>query len=345
MSARWEEALDLQMETWRWMDSAKGAAFMMGWAPRKDLRDDIDKARAFGRTMGAMVSTAVFNADPLWVEPDMMTVVEAAVRQFQPEPLSPTDLITESGFLVLPRPLTTLDARGKSITYRAIGWSPMAATRDAKGELMVAIGGWRSHEEMDVDGSGILLTLWNHKADHDDYTDSDIRLGRPRLLCTHLVPWTFGAAHPGSAGADSVIRAGSMLTLVDGTEVPVEVNAASSAAIHQQVQGIWRLMQQTLADVGTRDLSRDARRWATRAKFPEKRIVVVNLRRPHKDPDEDHVPTAVHWTHQWVVGGHWRNQWYPSEGIHRQIWISPFVKGPADKPLVLPKARVFAVVR
>ena len=45
----------------------------------------------------------------------------------------------------------------------------------------------------------------------------------------------------------------------------------------------------------------------------------------------------VNWTHRWLVDGFWRSQWFPSLGRHRQIWISPYVKGPEDLPLVIKK--------
>ena len=41
------------------------------------------------------------------------------------------------------------------------------------------------------------------------------------------------------------------------------------------------------------------------------------------------------WSHRWLVSGHWRNQWYPSEGVRRPIWIDAFVKGPSDAPLLV----------
>ncbi len=42
----------------------------------------------------------------------------------------------------------------------------------------------------------------------------------------------------------------------------------------------------------------------------------------------------VEWSRRWLVRGHWRNQWYPSEQVHRTIWISPYVKGPEDRPFI-----------
>jgi hypothetical protein len=54
--------------------------------------------------------------------------------------------------------------------------------------------------------------------------------------------------------------------------------------------------------------------------------------------------TDVEWSHRWIVRGHWRKQWFPLRSAHVPVWIHPYIKGPADKPLrVLPE--VYAVAR
>lgn len=55
--------------------------------------------------------------------------------------------------------------------------------------------------------------------------------------------------------------------------------------------------------------------------------------------------SGIEYSHQWLVSGHWRNQPCGTGRSERKlIWISPHVKGPADKPLVL-KDTVKALVR
>jgi len=66
-------------------------------------------------------------------------------------------------------------------------------------------------------------------------------------------------------------------------------------------------------------------------------VRVIALRR-RTIPHEDHVPqeTEVAWSHRWVVGGHWR--WQPfgkGRKLRRWQWISPYEKGPVDKPLII----------
>ena len=64
-------------------------------------------------------------------------------------------------------------------------------------------------------------------------------------------------------------------------------------------------------------------------------ILRENLHRPGTEPEpgEDD-PTR--YTHRWIVRGFWRNQTYgPHNSLRRRQWIPPYVKGPADKPLIV----------
>lgn len=72
-------------------------------------------------------------------------------------------------------------------------------------------------------------------------------------------------------------------------------------------------------------------------------IKVIRLRRADHASDAEH--GAVEWSCQWVVRGHWRQQFYPSTGERRPLFILPYVKGPDDKPLKAPTATVFSVSR
>lgn len=63
-------------------------------------------------------------------------------------------------------------------------------------------------------------------------------------------------------------------------------------------------------------------------------VKVVELRRPPKGKPEGRGGTVEH-SHRWIVSGHYRNQACGSGHRERKrIWVPPFVKGPAGKPLV-----------
>jgi hypothetical protein len=92
-----------------------------------------------------------------------------------------------------------------------------------------------------------------------------------------------------------------------------------------------------LADRGSR-----RRREKARQAPPSEEIHVVRLRHVAYRGEGGH--RDVEWTCQWIVRGHWRNQWYPRQKHYRPRWIAPYLKGPEDKPLREP-GRLFAVVR
>ena len=97
------------------------------------------------------------------------------------------------------------------------------------------------------------------------------------------------------------------------------------------------LSSRFLADRASRRRRRKARQSP-----PSEEIHVVRLR--HVAYRGEGGDRDIQWTCQWIVRGHWRNQWHPSQKHHHPKWIAPYVKGPEDKPLRKP-GRLFAVVR
>ncbi len=60
-----------------------------------------------------------------------------------------------------------------------------------------------------------------------------------------------------------------------------------------------------------------------------------NLESPYERSAEGDKRTRSEYSHRFIVRGFWRNQPYgPNRSLRRRIWVPPFVKGPADKPLV-----------
>jgi hypothetical protein len=74
---------------------------------------------------------------------------------------------------------------------------------------------------------------------------------------------------------------------------------------------------------------------------------VVHMRRLDRRGHDSSVGdgAAVDWQCQWLVRGHWRQQFHPKAGRHVPRWIAPYTKGPDDKPMKTPKPIVFVVER
>ncbi|MFY1822366.1 hypothetical protein ACJ8L7_09205 [Bifidobacterium pseudocatenulatum] len=63
-------------------------------------------------------------------------------------------------------------------------------------------------------------------------------------------------------------------------------------------------------------------------------VLRENLHRPGGSADDDG-RVRREYSHRFIVRGFWRDQAYgPNHSLRRRQWIPPFVKGPADKPLV-----------
>jgi hypothetical protein len=110
---------------------------------------------------------------------------------------------------------------------------------------------------------------------------------------------------------------------------------------------LWALFQQRVAVVREARPDRGATRRLIRLGIPLAdlpRLRVVTLRRPTSTDVEAADEAMVAWSHRWLVDGHWRAQWYPSDTQHRLIWIAPHVKGPEHLPLVV-KRRVYRFMR
>lgn len=121
------------------------------------------------------------------------------------------------------------------------------------------------------------------------------------------------------------------------------------AAERRILYSLWSLMAQQIGKPVSEVASRQyKRRWERQVTPPPNYgdVRVVTLRRlaPGDQGGDQDEEFGREWSHRWVVRGHWRQQWYPSEGVHRLIWIEPFIKGPEHRPLIV-KDRVFEVVR
>jgi hypothetical protein len=73
-------------------------------------------------------------------------------------------------------------------------------------------------------------------------------------------------------------------------------------------------------------------------------VRVVSLRRqtPADQPD---TIVRVAWSHRWIVEMHKRNQWYRKQGVHKVIFVGPYIKGPEGFPLKIPRSQCKLWVR
>jgi hypothetical protein len=257
-------------------------------------------------------------ADPIYVSADSMTLWEYARETFEPAPIQRIDLVVPCGFALLPWPTLINDVSDLRVAYRAVAWMPISQEHTYS---------W----DDDVPGQGVWVSMFSHLEDADQVWDESRDEGDLRR-------------HARKAGWRWSLLHSTPLIFGDRTWERFEPgpDRENSLLLFRQVTSLWRLMSQ-LVPVST-PLPRQARRQAARKARPTE-VTVIHLRRARPGgPDHEH--RNVEWDHRWLVRGHWRKQPYgPKDNPeYRQIWISPYVKGPEDKP-IKPTKRAFVFDR
>jgi hypothetical protein len=278
--------------------------------------------------LSKITAETLHRADPIYVSDDVMALWERASETFKLEKLTRHDLVVPAGFAVLPRPFTMTDYKGKAVKYRVIAWLPISA---------------RESQQWDegVEGQGVWLTLLSNVNDIDDYWSEQHKMSDGTSGAT-LRDLSLAAGQEWTLMHGSVLVFGEdlsqgVLVTSAGDRVEGEQDRAKAAAVYAHVQCFWRLMSQLV--MTPEPLPRQARRQRQRAQRIDT-VKVLHLRRyRHKN---DHEGPGVEYSHRFIVEGHWRNQPYGPRANpeYKQIWISPYVKGPEDKPLVIKKRGV-----
>lgn len=106
----------------------------------------------------------------------------------------------------------------------------------------------------------------------------------------------------------------------------------------------WLWLKQRVMVAAREDVNSGARKAAAKINV-RSNVSVITLRRAESSPSSINVTGPTDWSCQWLVRGHWRQQFYRSTSERRPLWIEPYVKGPEDKPFKLPNETVFQVNR
>lgn len=321
---RYEDAMFMQSELLRGTNTPQGFRYYETYerAMRdKEYDDDVFDTLPRG-IVRATVQATMQQADPVYVSAEMAEVIQFAAESFQPETVTATDLFTACGFAYMAKPLMQIDVHGGTLPIRAISWIPIGSDTIAQ----------EDPETQELSEGGLWMSYFTH-------VDDDLALGRCNDEQASLMRRRLGH-----------------LTIVHSFFMPYDQRAWETikndrylAAARRQwalAQVLWRLAMQVVRSVKV--APRATRRDARRSGLDRDDVTVIQLRKEHHavvDPSfNDSESEGEHYHVKFVVRGHWRNQWYPSVGRHRQIWITPYVKGPDWAPLKL-TTRVFELVR
>lgn len=326
----WKDAYEHQIDLWAFWQSEIGQGYAEGYCHDKGMKGS--SAVDMPSELVRIESEKLLAADPIYVDDDMETLWEAAADKFQPEPFEASDLLTPAGFVFLPRPQMMTDVNGKRCSWRAFSWAYTTVVEKDEGRQRPAIG----------------ISLYSHIDDDDDF-NPDLREAAwdPKTNQSRMAGWPLSLMHidfwPFGESFEEVHGGGSSGRLTDEEEARAREGFTDT---WRRIQSLFRLMQQEITVPTQERPPRASRRRGGRKanEFEPKTVTVIRLRRPKRARQSEDVK-EVDWSHRWPVSAHWRNQWFPSLGIHRQILIGTYIKGPEDKPLRIPEKRAFELVQ
>lgn len=308
------------------------ATLSHGWVADRFSRYGAEAAAPSVVAFNHMISDTAY-ADACWMSHEMMDLTQRAMADFDPtEPFVLEDAFIPRGFMVLPEPFYSIDINEKRIAERAYLWTmdPFGAVRLPTGTVLED-GSVATDDDVvysyDLNAEGeqmpvLRITTISHMDDEDDFQNE--HEGYAAECRSRGVQW--GICH--------------------ATAVPMPLMSVTKHLNNEGDPGagwllFWRVFQRLMGEriitSERRPAGRPARREAQRHGYDPHAPRVIELRRPtnrEMDPEGERL-RDVNWSHRWIVGGHWRNQWFPSEQRHKQIYIGAYEKGPADLPLVI----------
>lgn len=310
---------------WRRMISAEIGRYSKGWLYDRESKYGLQATIPSSVAFHHMIEDTV-NADACWMSYEMMQLTVSAMEGFDTnEPFIFEDAFIPHGFMVLPEPFYSRDINGHRMCMRAYLWRVVehacAVVEKNDGEA-VRYTYDVNHPDAIETWPVLRISTLSHVDDEDDFTEAladDLAYQRES-------GWMWGVVH--------------------ATTIPLPlINKEDELRGEGDQTGAWlkffrvaqRLMGDRIITSERRQAARPLRREAQRLGYDPHAPRVIELRRPtQRDSDPEGERTRdVEWTHRWISRGHWRNQWYPSEGRHKQIRIPASVKGPEHLPLIV----------
>jgi hypothetical protein len=309
----WKHALDLQHDCCNYYRSDDGidagSAFLMGL-----FRNYTPPLETMRKIYMDMVS-CLYQADTIYVTSDMIHLaMQAAHDMPDTTQFNMKSLLSIRGFVLLEEKIIGKDKSGLDYAVHAFAWERELILNPYNRD-----GGY---------APGVGLYFFTDPYDDDDSANEELReilkeqdYPIPPLVLSHYFPLVEGYRPtrendhiPGHAIVTELLRLFMSLMYLSHQTIGEPIKLRPDRATRRRAQREWNMNDPL--------------------------ITVITLRRKSVKPD-NHEPGKVEWSRRWLVKGFWRNQWYPSLGIHQPVYIHEYIKGPEDKPFIPPSGRVF----
>lgn len=278
-----------------WYESGLADSY---WESKREAAEEQAKEEGVPAPHIQGLSSGVLRGTELfYVSPEMMELAVHAAQSIPDFSVQPEDLPTPDGFLYSPEPMGILQRN------------------DDIGSAVAHIIGmcWISLPE-----AVCVSFLYDRDRLFDQYSTSNVvdwvRAHLPRLCeLDHNMALLWN-----DPCLDDLTR------FPDGSDPRIQPARV--------MKTIWLLMQQEISATSDATYDRATQRRLARKQVEPARVRIITLRRASTSSTNQE--DAREYRHQWIVRGHWRNQYYPSRDVRRPVWIAPHIKGPDGAPLL-----------
>jgi hypothetical protein len=292
--------------------------------------DPTNQTREFGRIPFVDDMTDILSdAGTYWISPDLLQTITDASASLPKDMQFSRDLLpTKSGFIWLDGRLKLgTEATDYQDGVMAIVWD----------DGMIDLSAYPDLAPDEQLRHGVTIAILGRRNIGSSESAESGALG----LSMSLSSWVYGHSLAKTYTDNIVYR--------DIADVAAYISDATIRETLDFFGAFCLFIRQRIATVTSERAERHARKRLDKAGWrgPDTVRVVQLRRRDQASRGRTHSGEPVEWSHRCVVGGHWHNFWMgPAwNPIKQPRWLLPYLKGPDNKPLKAPGAKVFAVVR
>ncbi|WP_327110964.1 hypothetical protein OG206_00405 [Streptomyces sp. NBC_01341] len=287
------------------------------------------------------------SAELMVISPSAHAAVMAAAATIEPGDLTllsrDRDVVTPTGLLVLPEPVVCVNRTGSQSDTLAYGWQ---FTTQHQILPTAQYAGVRISTFMDRDGP-VQPDDWRAAVTQARVSGHPLprlvpdgmygmRGDRPGSMASEPSPELLTQKHKELQAAltqASVWRSEPVADIGEWAGGRVEDPSDDFAC--RYMFAFWRLVAQGITTTAPTFPAPEGPRSIGHPHDPDIRVVRLVRQIPDQRTPETRGKQVRTYHHRWPVRMHKVRQWYPSTQEHRLIWRGPYIKGPADAPLML----------
>jgi hypothetical protein len=308
------------------------AGTMLG---KPHLDGDPTTMRAYAEMVVAQETRTLRDAELYYVTPEMTAIVRDAAADMPAFPPDAADFPTPAGLIVYGAPLVTFDRPGVALPLLAVhGRDVVDRSRDKVSITACtwgpynAAGGWKR--------GGVWMSFYRNRAEWTAAVIDDHLMKHVLTDTTRLIPDNeYGIKFEDDPAGRARLEA----------DLAAKDNVAYTSYWAKHLLATLLLMRQPLVYQRAEPVRRGLRRQLERSGYGSRDIRILDARprryvgdpepaEPVADDDQPGEDARRKLGVRFPVRGFWRNQWYPSRGVHRPKWVPPHWRGPDDAPIV-----------